>query len=313
MAERGVGLVDIFLDGQVVPDEPIRVARRTDGARRDAAADRTRSYGDLYAVAAGDYDVGNERCSTPTDPDSGGFYLIEQQPGARLPLIVGSLPLPCQSHRDRRHTRLPGGRQRGRDHRRHLRPAQPARRRARERHRHRLRRRGSTATRCTSRSARKGIATVDVTNPQTAGGQRRHGGVRQATTSAPWSRPATPAIGGGAIPGQLATRVRSGQPGRRAARCPASSPRTASSTTTRSAGWRSRLRFNKAIDCWPDNLARFRCSDADGAELPAAVEIVDNDAMLTLPPATAWRSATKLTVVARKGVASVKPSTRPRR
>mgnify|MGYP006862893416 FL=1 len=70
-------------------------------------------------------------------------------------------------------------------------------------------------------------------------------------------------------------------------------------------------RFNKAIDLYPANSALFQLLNSQGQALPATVRIVNNDAKLVLPTSSVDRLAVgeRLTLVAKAGLASVKPIT----
>src|SRR5262249_37342528 len=67
-----------------------------------------------------------------------------------------------------------------------------------------------------------------------------------------------------------------------------------------------RLRFNKSIEGWPDNFARFHVKNAQGSELASQVQITGNDALVTLNPGHGLSVGQKLAVIAQKGIASVK-------
>ncbi|MBU2112193.1 MAG: IPT/TIG domain-containing protein, partial [Gammaproteobacteria bacterium] len=69
-----------------------------------------------------------------------------------------------------------------------------------------------------------------------------------------------------------------------------------------------RLRFNKAIDLWPDNLSKFVVTDEQGQRIAAQTSIVNNDAEIRLT-ATNLQSGQLLNVTAQAGVKSVKPLT----
>ena len=67
-----------------------------------------------------------------------------------------------------------------------------------------------------------------------------------------------------------------------------------------------RLRFKKAIDLYPDNLTRFSVTGPAGA-IPFSVEIVNNDAMITLDGDSPLAVGDLIAVVAQAGIANVKP------
>jgi len=69
------------------------------------------------------------------------------------------------------------------------------------------------------------------------------------------------------------------------------------------------LRFNKTIDLAPDNLHRFAVEMASGERQPLDVEIINNDALLTLTNPDVLAVGQVVHIVARAGVASVKPLT----
>src|SRR5690606_10934744 len=58
------------------------------------------------------------------------------------------------------------------------------------------------------------------------------------------------------------------------------------------------LRFNKAIDLAPDNLGRFAAFNAAGVVQPLNVEIINNDAVLTLTNPQALSVGEKVRLVA---------------
>ena len=68
-----------------------------------------------------------------------------------------------------------------------------------------------------------------------------------------------------------------------------------------------RLRFNKAIDLWPNNLARVKINNEAGQAIPATVAITNNDAILLLDEDHGLSQGDKFQVIAEKGLASVKP------
>ena len=68
-------------------------------------------------------------------------------------------------------------------------------------------------------------------------------------------------------------------------------------------------RFNKAIDLYPANNDKFYLLDANGRKLSATVNIVNNDAILTIDPTevSTLQLGDQLTLVAEAGIAAVKP------
>ncbi|MCG8434456.1 MAG: IPT/TIG domain-containing protein, partial [Gammaproteobacteria bacterium] len=67
------------------------------------------------------------------------------------------------------------------------------------------------------------------------------------------------------------------------------------------------VRFNKAIDLAPQNLEHFAVLGPDGTSLPVDVEIINNDAILTITDSTGIEVGDVVTVVARAGIESIKP------
>ena len=67
------------------------------------------------------------------------------------------------------------------------------------------------------------------------------------------------------------------------------------------------VRFNKAIDLWPENLHRFALFTEAGAELPSGVEIINNDAIVTLKPGHGLATGDRFRLVVQAGVESLKP------
>lgn len=70
-----------------------------------------------------------------------------------------------------------------------------------------------------------------------------------------------------------------------------------------------RLRFNKAIDQWLDNLNYFDIRDVSHQRLDFSTEIINNDAILTLTNPGQLSDGAQLFVTARKGLANVKQLT----
>ncbi|PIP78450.1 MAG: hypothetical protein COW84_11870, partial [Gammaproteobacteria bacterium CG22_combo_CG10-13_8_21_14_all_40_8] len=70
-----------------------------------------------------------------------------------------------------------------------------------------------------------------------------------------------------------------------------------------------RLRFNKAIDLWPDNLNRFSLTDKNQQNIPFNLSINNNDAIITLDENNNIQTGDKFYVTAKAGIASVKPIT----
>ncbi|MCU0661938.1 MAG: IPT/TIG domain-containing protein, partial [Myxococcota bacterium] len=68
-----------------------------------------------------------------------------------------------------------------------------------------------------------------------------------------------------------------------------------------------RLRFNKVIDLWAPNLTRFALTGSDGSNVPFDVEIINNDALLTISSDHALAVGETVTAVAEAGIESVKP------
>ena len=68
-----------------------------------------------------------------------------------------------------------------------------------------------------------------------------------------------------------------------------------------------RLRFNKAIDLWPANLDRFKVYGPDGNPIAADVDIVGNDAIITILAGNGLAVGDTLSVEAQAGIKSIKP------
>ena len=67
------------------------------------------------------------------------------------------------------------------------------------------------------------------------------------------------------------------------------------------------VRFNKAIDLWPPNLGGFEVVDQAGAPVPHTLSITNNDALIELAPGHGLDIGEALKVTAQAGIASVKP------
>ncbi|MCJ8268727.1 MAG: IPT/TIG domain-containing protein, partial [Psychrosphaera sp.] len=67
------------------------------------------------------------------------------------------------------------------------------------------------------------------------------------------------------------------------------------------------LRFNKAIDLWPQNLSLIDVSDAQGQTLEADISIVNNDVIIVLNDDHNLSVGDQLLITAKAGLASVKP------
>ncbi|HED40633.1 MAG TPA: hypothetical protein ENJ13_09420, partial [Chromatiales bacterium] len=67
------------------------------------------------------------------------------------------------------------------------------------------------------------------------------------------------------------------------------------------------VRFNKAIDLWPENILRFKLYNEAGVALPVNVEILNNDAIIDLADNHGLVIGDKLKLVVQSGVESLKP------
>ncbi|KPA12609.1 Cell surface receptor IPT/TIG domain protein, partial [Candidatus Magnetomorum sp. HK-1] len=69
------------------------------------------------------------------------------------------------------------------------------------------------------------------------------------------------------------------------------------------------IRFNKAIDLWPDNARRFKLTGPQEKDVPFNLEIINNDAIISLDDSHELVAGDRILITARAGIASIKPIT----
>jgi len=294
MGQRGVGLVDIFLQTKAYLTSHLTLPDghgALDAARVPVAAGQD----DLYAVASGRYDIGANRLVDEDDPASGAFYLVSHGAvegfrllgrvdvaasrvaiaGTTAYLAAGDAGLVIVDISD---------------------PNFPTviSRVNNIGHVHDVDVNGNTVYLA---QGQRGIATVDVTDPRKPLVPRGMEVVLAGNYAA---------LGGGTLgTGGMVVQVTPDVVLKVFRLEPQNGilDRDAAGELT---VW---LRFSKAIDLWPDNHHRFAILDARGTPLAFDVTIVNNDAILTLRPGHGLTVGDRLSVVARAGIETVKPVT----
>ncbi|NOY91989.1 MAG: hypothetical protein GXP55_12400, partial [Deltaproteobacteria bacterium] len=293
MGDAGVGLVDIHLPGEayLTSHTPLPAGHHAlDVVRLDTPAG-TR---ERYAATSGGFDFEANALVGELDPSTGAFYLLEHGPGAGF-VVTGSVPVPA--------SRVAIGGDFA-----YLAAGlaglvvvdisdvtQPVIVR-------RLDDLGAIYDVALNGDTlyvalgAGGIVTLDVTDParpSVIGGMESVGNDVRAVAAGDYA-----AIGGGdgavQVSPDVVLKVFRVDPTNR--------------IVDRDALDRERVivRFNKAIDDWPANIPRFHLLDAAGAAVSATVEIINNDAILTLDSGHALHVGDALQVVVDAGVESVK-------
>ncbi|MGD8863595.1 MAG: IPT/TIG domain-containing protein, partial [Myxococcales bacterium] len=298
MAERGLGLVDIFhpTKAYLTTNLPLPGAH----AALDVAVFEERAgFAELYAVTAGEYSVAENRLESTDDPGSGGFYIVENDPlsGAA---VIGSVAVPSSR------VALQGDYAylaTGDEGVVIVDVSNPAAPRVVSRlvsvgHVYDLA--VDESTLYLARGA-LGLLTVDITNPLSPTARE---GLEAFASSSLEAVVASDYAGIGAGATSWGAGVVQVSPDailRVSSWIPDSGilDRDASGDLT------VRVRFNKSIEGWPDNLARFSLRSATGEALPATVDIVGNDAVLTLLDGHGLLPGDPLSVAVGAGVASV--------
>ncbi|RFA32307.1 hypothetical protein CAL65_20005 [Alkalilimnicola ehrlichii] len=297
MAQGGIGIADVFLQTKsylnsqrVLPNEHAAL----DLQRLPMAAGEN----SFYAVVAGEFNVGANRLENALDRDTGGFYMLEGSPEHGLQ-VVAELPVPASrvavagdyaylAAGDAGMVVVDIGDPRA--------PAIVSR----------VNELGFVHDVSVSGSVaylalgERGVATVDVTNPAaplvTEGMEAFPGNRLEVVLASDYAAISAGRRGSGnvvQVTPDVVLKVHGIHP--------------ANGILDRDANnelvvW---LRFNKAIDNWPDNRHRFRLLGPAGEPLPVEVAISNNDARLTLVDAGALQAGDRLTAVAEAGVESV--------
>ena len=298
LADGGIGLVDIFLATEPYLQEAFSLPggqKALDVVRLERLAGQS----ELYAVAAGSWDLVDNELLDSLNPDSGGFYLISHDPLDGFQ-VVGTVPVPSSAIAvDGDLVYLAAG-EAGvvivdiSD------PANP-----------RIIRRvddigavhdvsvnGNTLYLA---QGQQGVTSVDVSDPSApmvALDMESFGSDVRVVVGGDYT-----AIGAGTngsdgvvqVTPDVVLKVFRVDP--------------QNGLVDRNALNEERivLRFNKAIDLWEPNLSKFDVLDSAGVTVPHSVSIVGNDATLTLTAGHGLQPGEELTATAQAGIASIKP------
>ncbi|MBK6810756.1 MAG: IPT/TIG domain-containing protein [Sandaracinaceae bacterium] len=292
MGDAGLGIVDIHLasepylvDQWVLPDQ--RQALDVVQIETPAGAN------EVYAVVAGHFNVPTGDLEDEATPSTGGFYLVGHGPALGFELL-GSLPIPGSRGSSRGSTRIS-----------------------------RVGAQGSSSWTSETHGTRPwsvawmasatywtwtswappptwpvrgvGVVVLDVSNPaapRIADGMES-GADARVVVATPYS-----AIGVGSSVGvtpDVTLKLFRVDPANR--------------IVDRDTLGREQVifRFSKAIDLYAPNLQRFYLETVAGTRIPASVEIVNNDAIVTLTAGHGLALGQPLTAVAEGGLRSVKP------
>ena len=299
MGNGGVGLVDAYLHTKTYLAAQLTLPQgheALDVARLPAQPGQP----SRYAAVAGHFDFGSNTLLDAGDPSSGGFYLLQQSPTTGF-TVVGSLAVPASRVVIVGHYAYLAAGERGlvivdiSD------PTQPkiVSRVTGIGTVHDLDVNGNTVYLALGSA---GIRTVDVTDPLhpqlTAGMESFHSDI-DVVVAGSYGAYGTGVASDGNSVVQVTPDV--------ILKIQGIDPADGILDQDALGHLTIDLRFNKAIDLAPDNLHRFTVLGPDGGALPVTVQIVNNDAILTVTDASSLKVGDHLTVVANAGIASVKP------
>jgi len=297
MGKAGVGLVDSYLQTKTYLTSQV-VLPNGQSALDVSPIDAVAGQNSLYAVAAGHFNFSRNALEDGLDTTTGGFYILEQDPANGLK-VISSVPIPSSRVVVAGQYAYLAAGDAGMaivDISDPLHPQIVARVNDRG-HVYDVDVIGNTAYLALGT---EGILTVDVTNPRypvSTGGMEAFGGKAIQVVVAGSAAAYSAGTGIVQVVPDVVLKIHRIDPINRILDQDADG------------NLKVFVRFNKAIDLWPDNLHRFEIRGPDGQSLPIDTQIINNDAILTLRDASNLQVGDQITVLTHAGVKTVKPLT----